>query len=161
MRLQLTRAPTPRGANMRRHIRAGRNYQAETQALHHSRYVVTWHTERSTSTKIGAKAQRSKHSTEMRERSMFHVLLDENIAPNQRFRKFCSPYRSRDHLLSQHLKNIGERFVHVRLRNAQRKKLYFTHYRLSNIIWPSIMTMIILKDTKANLNATNSNTNIL
>ncbi|OAA71706.1 hypothetical protein LEL_08941 [Akanthomyces lecanii RCEF 1005] len=55
----------------------------------------------------------------------FMCFWDENIAPNQRFRKFCSPYRSRDHLLSQHLKNIGERFVQCPAPQCAEKKAIF------------------------------------
>lgn len=55
----------------------------------------------------------------------FMCFWDEDIAPDQRFRKFCSPYRSRDHLLARHLKNIGQRSVQCPAPQCAEKKAIF------------------------------------
>lgn len=55
----------------------------------------------------------------------FMCFWDENMAASQRFRKFCSPYRSRDHLVSQHLKGIGRRSVQCPDPQCAEKKAIF------------------------------------
>lgn len=55
----------------------------------------------------------------------FICFWDERSPMSQRLNKFCSPYRARDHMISRHLKGLGERAVMCPEPRCREKKATF------------------------------------